>query len=111
VTETAPVNFNALQHSIGRSNLTKEQVLRLWRCAIKDDDKLVDEVIQHAYEGMIAFDCTRAECVMGLMIRRHMSAGCELTTLLEDISRIRIELLCGLGRVIRETRSTKAEPR
>ena len=85
MTEIAAVNLNAIQRKFARPNLTKEQVFRLWRCAVMDDDKLVDEVIQHAYEGMIAFDCGRAECVMGLMIRRHMTAGSELRTLLEDM--------------------------
>ena len=85
MTEIAAVNLNAIRRSFARPNLTKEQVFRLWRCAVMDDDKLVDEVIQHAYEGMIAFDCGRAECVIGLMIRRHMTAGSELRTLLEDM--------------------------
>jgi hypothetical protein len=30
--------------------LTKNQVFRLWKCAIKDDDKLVDAVIEKLYE-------------------------------------------------------------
>jgi hypothetical protein len=85
VTEIVPVDLNAVTQSVRRSILTKEQVFRLWRCAIRDDDRLVDEVIQHAYEGMIAFDCGRAEFVMGLTIRRHMAAGRELRTLLEDM--------------------------
>ena len=45
MTETAPVNLNAILQSVRRSNLTKEQVFRLWRCAIKDDDELVDAMI------------------------------------------------------------------
>src|SRR5277367_6780288 len=85
VTEIAPVDLNSVKQSVRRSSLTKEQVFRLWRCAIKDDVKLVDEVIQHAHEGMIAFDCGRAEYVMGLMIRRHMTAASELRALLEDM--------------------------
>ena len=36
---------------------------------------------------MIAFDCGRAECVMGLMIRRHMTAGSELRYLLRICAR------------------------
>ena len=87
MTEIAAVNLNAIWRSFTRPNLTKEQVFRLWRCAVMDDDKLVDEVIQHAYEGMIAFDCGRAECVMGLMIRRHMTAGSELRTFLRICAR------------------------
>jgi hypothetical protein len=76
MTETAAVNLNVILQSVRRSILTKDQVFRLWRCAIKDDDELVDNLIQHTYEDIIAFDCARAECAMGLIIRRHMAAGC-----------------------------------
>ena len=85
MTEITPVDLNVILQNLRRSNLTKEQVFRLWRCAIKDDDTLVDQVIQHAYEGMIAFDCRHAECVMALIVRRHTAAGCELRTLLADM--------------------------
>ena len=40
MTEIAAVNLNAIQRSFARPNLTKEQVFRLWRCAVMDDDKL-----------------------------------------------------------------------
>jgi hypothetical protein len=85
VTEITPVDLNVILQNLRRSNLTKEQVFRLWRCAIKDDDTLVNQVIQHAYEGMIAFDCRHAECVMALIVRRHTAAGCELRSLLADM--------------------------
>ena len=41
--ETALKNVPA---PTGRFGLTKRALLRLWRNAIKDDDKLVDEAIQ-----------------------------------------------------------------
>jgi hypothetical protein len=94
MTEIAPVNLNAILQSVRRSNLTKEQVFRLWRCAIKDDDELIDEVIQHSYEDIIAFDCARAECAMGLIIRRHMAAGCVFRTLLKDVRESRSPKYC-----------------
>lgn len=85
MTEIDSVNLNAVLQSLRRSNLTKEQVFRLWRCAVCDDDTLIDEVILHAYHNMIAFDCGRAESVMALTVRRHAAAGYELKTLFEDI--------------------------
>lgn len=89
MTETAPVNLNAILQSVRRSNLTKEQVFRLWRCAIKDDDELVDAMIQHAYEDIMALDCARAECAIGLIIRRHMAAGHVFEALLKDAREVR----------------------
>ena len=74
-----------MTQSVRRSNLTKEQVFRLWRCATKDDDKLIDELIQHVCEEIIEFDCKRAECVMELIVRRNMAAGCAFRSLLKDM--------------------------
>jgi hypothetical protein len=68
-----------------RSSLTDEQIFRLWRSAIKDDDGLVDEVIQNIYEQMIAYDRARCEAVMQLTIRRNVTAGSALRALLEDM--------------------------
>jgi hypothetical protein len=74
-----------MTQSVRRSNLTKEQVFRLWRCATKDDHKLIDELIQHVYGEIIEFDCKRAECVMELIVRRNMAAGCAFRSLLKDM--------------------------
>jgi hypothetical protein len=73
-----------------RSFLTEEQIFRLWRSAIKDDDKLIDEVIQRVYEQMIAYDHARFEAVMQLTIRRNASAGCAFRALLEDAAQARL---------------------
>jgi hypothetical protein len=70
VTEIAPIvpkRFDATLR-VSRPALTNEQVFRLWRCAIKDDDSLVDELILQVYENIVTFDRKRAECVMELMI-------------------------------------------
>lgn len=85
MTVIAQLDSNAIPQGVRRSNLTKEQVFRLWRCATKDDDKLIDEMIQHVYEDMIAFDCKRAECVMELIVRRNIAAGCAFRSLLKDV--------------------------
>jgi hypothetical protein len=68
-----------------RSFLTEEQIFRLWSSAIKDDDRLVDELIQKAYEQMIAHDRARSEAVMQLTIRRNAAAIGAFRTLLEDM--------------------------
>jgi hypothetical protein len=85
VTQTNPQNLNTILRSVRQSALTKEHVFRLWRCAVKDDDKLIDEIIQQVYESIIAFDCKRAESVMELVVRRNAAAGAALRALLKDM--------------------------
>ena len=65
--------------------LTKEQLYRLWKCAIKDDDSLADALIQKIYDTMIAFDPKRAETVIGLIVDRHETAEPAFRDFLRDI--------------------------
>jgi hypothetical protein len=84
MTEITAEKSNGILRCFRRSNLTKEQVFRLWRCAIKDDDQLVDEMIHHVYEDIVAFDCKRATSVMDLIVRRNLAAGWALQSLLKE---------------------------
>jgi hypothetical protein len=68
-----------------RSALTQEQVFRLLRCAIKDDDELVDQIIDQVYENIIAFDYKRAESVIELIVRRSVTAKWAFRALLQDM--------------------------
>ena len=68
-----------------RPALTQEQVFRLLRCAIKDDDELVDEIIEQVYENIVAFDYKRAECVIELIVRRSVTARWAFRSLLKDM--------------------------
>ena len=45
VTDIAPEELDAIHQRVRQTSLTKEQVFRLWKCAIKDDDNLIDEMI------------------------------------------------------------------
>ena len=74
MTEIGPNNFNEILLNVRRFRLTKEQVFRLWKCAVKDNDKLVDAAIEKLYEEMIAFDPARAESVVQLTINRDDTA-------------------------------------
>jgi hypothetical protein len=85
VTQTDSQSLNTILRSVRHSALTREQVFRLWRCAVKDDDKLIDEVIQQIYESIVAFDCKRAESVIELMVRRNATAGPAFHSLLQDM--------------------------
>jgi len=68
-----------------RTALTREQVFRLLRCAIKDDEELVDEIIEQVYENIVAFDYKRAECVIELIVRRSVTARWAFRSLLKDM--------------------------
>ena len=67
-------------------DLTKEQVYRLWKCAIKDDDRLVDALIEKFYYTMIASDPKRAEIVIRLIVDRHKAAEPTFHRLLKDMT-------------------------
>jgi hypothetical protein len=57
-----------------RIGLTSNAIFRLWKAALKDDEKLLDEAIGSVYEQMMSSDPARAERVMSLIIRRHCRA-------------------------------------
>ena len=71
--------------STRRPVLTEEQVYRLWGCAIKDDDKLIDLILERVYEEMATFDPERADGVMQLIIDRDEVAEPTFRALLLDI--------------------------
>jgi hypothetical protein len=68
-----------------RSALTQEQVFRLLRCAIKDDEELVDEMIEQVYQDIIGFDYKRAEFVIEQIVRRSATARWAFRSLLQDM--------------------------
>jgi hypothetical protein len=88
MSETEPNNFNVILRNVRRFRFTKEQVFRLWKCALKDDDKLVDAAIEKLYEEMIAFNPSRTESVIQLIIDRDDAAETIFRGLLRDISRL-----------------------
>lgn len=64
--------------------LTTLELFRLWRAAIKDDDRITNFVIQTVYEDVMAFDCERAQVVMELIVRREPTARNAFHALLEE---------------------------
>jgi hypothetical protein len=76
---------NIAVHHPRKIALSEEQIFRLWRAAIKDDDKQIDEVIRRVYRDMIKRDREHFEEVMYLTITRDVSAGPVLAQLLNDI--------------------------
>jgi hypothetical protein len=76
-----------------RVGLTQEAIFRLWKMAIKDDEKLLDEAITHLYADIVSFDRARAERVVSLIIRRHHESTDAFKALLNDLSKRRREHL------------------
>ena len=85
MTEIGQKYLTAILKSSRRNPLTEGQVYRLWRCAVKDDDTLIDTVIKKVYDEMITFNPERADFVMQLMIDRDEFAGPRFRTLLQDM--------------------------
>jgi hypothetical protein len=65
-----------------RFGLAPDAIFRLWRSALKDDERLIDEAIAATYNRMNSIDPVRAEQVMSLIIRRHADAKNALKDLL-----------------------------
>ena len=56
------------------TGLTPDAIFRVWKAAIKDDEKLLDELIASVHKQMMSLDQARAERVMSLIVRRHCDA-------------------------------------
>ena len=76
---------NSIVHHRHSVALSEEQIFRLWRAAVKDDDTQLDEVIRRVHRDMIERHRDRFEEVMYLAITRDVSAGAALAELLNDM--------------------------
>ncbi len=71
------------------TGLHEFQVLRLFKCAVKDDDKLVDAIVEKLYRMMKDFDAGRAKQAVELIVDRDTRAALKLGTLLDDLWALR----------------------
>jgi hypothetical protein len=67
------------------SCLSEPQVLRLFKCAVKDDDALVEAIIEKLYGMMKDFDAKRGNEIVELIVDRDMTAGSKFRALLDDL--------------------------
>jgi hypothetical protein len=67
------------------TGLNEFQVLRLFKCAVKDDDTLVDAIVERVYFTMRDLDARRAEAAVGLIVDRDARAGSRFGELLDDL--------------------------
>jgi hypothetical protein len=66
------------------TGLNESQVLRLFKCAVKDDDTLVDALVEKLYRTMKEFDTERAKDTVELIVDRDTTAGSKFRELLDD---------------------------
>ena len=67
------------------TGLSELHVVRLFKCAVKDDDTLVDAIAERLYGTMKDFDAGRAKQVVELIVDRDTSAASKLRALLDDL--------------------------
>jgi hypothetical protein len=68
-----------------RTGLDEPQVFRLFKCAVKDEDTLVDAIVERLYRKMQDFDAMRAENTVELIVDRDAAAGSNFKALLDDL--------------------------
>ena len=67
------------------TGLNEFQVVRLFNCAVKDDDTLVDAVVEKLYGTMKDFDARRAKQTVELIVDRDTTAASTFRALLDDL--------------------------
>jgi hypothetical protein len=67
------------------TGLTEAQVFRLFKCAVKDDDALVDLIIERLYRTMKDLDANRARDAVELIVNRDTTARSKFAALLDDL--------------------------
>ena len=67
------------------TSLNEFQVVRLFKCAVKDDDTLVDAIVEKLYGTMKDFDAGRAKQTVELIVDRDTTATSKLRALLDDL--------------------------
>ena len=71
------------------TSLNEFQVFRLFKCAVKDDDTLVDAIVEKLYGTMKDFDAGRAKQTVELVVDRDATAASKLRALLDDLWSLR----------------------
>ena len=65
-----------------RVGLSPNAIFSLWKAALKDDEKLLDDAIAAVHDQMMLSDRVGAERVMSMIIRRHRDAKDAFKTML-----------------------------
>jgi len=67
------------------AGLNEIQISRLFKCAVKDDETLMDGIVERLYRTIKEADATRADRTVGLIVDRDDTAGPMLMALLDEV--------------------------
>ena len=67
------------------TGLNELQISRLFKCAVKDDETLIDAIVERMYRNMKEFDARQADDIVGLIVDRDATAASKLSAFLEEI--------------------------
>jgi hypothetical protein len=67
------------------TGLNEFQVVRLFKCAVKDDDMLIDAIVEKLYGTMKDFDAGRAKQTVELIVDRETIATSKFKAFLDDL--------------------------
>ncbi len=67
------------------TGLNEIQISRLFKCAIKDDETLIDGIVERLYRTIKGADARRADRTVGLIVDRDEAAGPMLMALLDEV--------------------------
>jgi hypothetical protein len=93
---TDPIDIKASLS--GRVGLSSNAIFGLWKAALKDDERLLDNAIAAVHDQMMLSDRVRAERVISMVIRRHRHANGAFKAMLGT--------MCGGGRGSKRFRSS-----
>jgi len=67
------------------TGLNEIQISRLFKCAVKDDETLIDGIVERLYRTIKVTDARRADRTVGLIVDRDATAGPMLMALLDEV--------------------------
>ena len=67
------------------AGLNEFHVVRLFKCAVKDDETLVDAIVEKLYGTMRDFDAGRAKQTVELIVDRDTTAASKFRAMLDDL--------------------------
>ena len=67
------------------AGLNEFHVVRLFKCAVKDDDTLVDAIVEKLYGTMRDFDAGRAKQTVELIVDCDTTAASKFRVMLDDL--------------------------
>jgi hypothetical protein len=80
-----PQTEDGMTALIRNISLNEIQISRLFQCAVKDDEALVDAIVERLYRKMKEVDARRADHTVGLIVDRDATAGSMLMALLDEV--------------------------